>query len=330
MRRLNDTAIVEIEKRHWGTRAPGRLANGVRRGSRALRPYILDVRGLFLATGLARYLLLRHGCGLLYRGQPVAWPLQCALFRGARLKTETTSRLAWLERALKVAAEHFDPEGTDDEREALVQHYGLPTRWLDLVDHVQTAAWFAYHVGSESAAQRDDAVGYFYAVARPGGAAEAAGSVIDLRRKPSEWLRPHVQQAWALKAADPSRNLGSLTDFVVAEFIVPRPLLRSWAAYDSLPPSVMFPNVEEDSGLRYWRNAERALMDGGLLPIDWSRPPNKGLGVSGYAVRSSPEALGEVDRWRQERQEGADDAEDYLPLQRDADHMSRISIRGLR
>ena len=33
----------------------------------------------------------------------------------------------------------FDPIGIDDEREALEQHYGLKTRFLDVVDNVQFA-----------------------------------------------------------------------------------------------------------------------------------------------------------------------------------------------
>ena len=53
----------------------------------------------------------------------------------------------------------FDPIGTDDEREALAQHYGLKTRFLDVVDNVQSALWFAYDHIEKDDPHYDDSVG---------------------------------------------------------------------------------------------------------------------------------------------------------------------------
>lgn len=262
MDRIRKIASGEIEKRHWGTRAPGRSPGG------APRLYILDIRGLFLAAGVLRYTLHSHGCGLLYRGQSRDWDLRCALLRGAADKHAVSDRLTWLSKALAEITRVFDPTGTADEREALAQHYGLPTIWLDLVDHLQTAAWFAYHRPDGDSQGRDDAVGYIYAIAHPLGTNDEA-TAIDLRLKPSEWLRPHVQQAWSIRTKAPSKELGRLTHLHVCTFVVPRPLLGDWSAYSAISESVMLPNEHEDSGLRYWHRAEDALKAKGLLPVPW-------------------------------------------------------------
>ncbi|MBC8145741.1 MAG: hypothetical protein H7X80_09145, partial [bacterium] len=74
------------------------------------------------------------------------------------------------------------------------------------------------------------------------------------------------QQAWGVRAQDLDTTLGNLPHLQLATFIVPRPLLRSWSAYDALPEEVMFPGRGEDSGLRYWLNAKEKLESVGLLP----------------------------------------------------------------
>jgi hypothetical protein len=259
--RLKNTASMEIEKRHWGTMAKGSSPGG------GLRLYILDIRGLFLVAGVLRYTLRFHASGVLYRGQCRDWQLQPSLLRDANTKREISSRLTWLTSALAGIESLFDPIGTADEREALAQHYGLPTRWLDVVDNVQTAAWFAYHRSPTDPPGRDDSVRYIYALAYPlaGGAATA----LDLRLKSSEWLRPHIQQAWCVRASDAMTNLGRLSHLHLATFIVPRPLLAEWCSLSALPPHVMLPNAIEDSGLRYWQRAQDSLKAKGLLPVPW-------------------------------------------------------------
>ena len=90
---------------------------------------------------------------------------------------------------------HFDPRGTDDEREALCQHYGLRTRCIDLVDNIQTALWFAYDrsfIKDDREQRFDEDVGYVYVIAVPND--DTKVKIIDLREKPSNFLRPHTQQ----------------------------------------------------------------------------------------------------------------------------------------
>jgi hypothetical protein len=264
--RLERTVAQELYRRHWGSKAPGVSPGRIR------RLYILDIRGLFLAAGVLRYTLGRFQTAVLYRGQSRDWESRVPLFRGASTKAEAKERVQWLVAALAEIKSIFDPTGTDDEREALAQHYGLPTRWLDAIDNIQSAAWFAYHSNSTANQGLEDSVGYIYAFAIPPADTHLAAA-IDLRKKPSEWLRPHIQQAWAIRAADPDRRLGGLSYLQVATFIVPRPLLRGWSGYDVYTQEVMFPNLENDKGARYWQAAEDELTRKGLLPPAWRRPP---------------------------------------------------------
>jgi len=259
-RRLDDTVSSELSGRHWGVRAPGPFPSDVRRW------YIMDVRGLFLAAGVLRYSLAQHQTSVLYRGQCREWQIQVPLFRGVTRKAEARDRTAWLDLALSEIKPLFDPAGSPEEREALAQHYGLPTRWLDLVDNIQTAAWFAYHPSTTG--NRDDSTGYIYALAYPSNNKMFARA-FDLRVKPSEWLRPHIQQAWAIRAAKPDSGLGRLSYLQVATFIIPRALLASWCGYNVFTSEVMFPNENEDRGSYYWRRAQELLSSRGLYPPPW-------------------------------------------------------------
>jgi hypothetical protein len=265
--RIRETVASEIYTRHWGAPAPGQSPG------RIPRFYIMDIRGLFMAAGILRYTLGQLGTSVFYRGQRKDWEAQVALFRGTTTRVEARERERWLEAALVEAGRVFDPPGTPDAREALLQHYGLPTRWLDVVDNAQTAAWFAYHhsVADDPGApgERDDASGYISAIACPTDGAKYARA-FDLRAKPSEWLRPHIQQAWAVRAMTPTSGLGRLYYLQICTFIVPRSLLRQWSAYDVFTPAVLFPRENEDRGVYYWRRARQALTTAGLYPPPWS------------------------------------------------------------
>ena len=262
--RIARTMAQEVYKRHWGAPAPGRSPGG------ASRFYIMDIRGLFMAAGILRYTLAQFATRVFYRGQSKDWEMRAALFRGASSPAAAKDRLRWLDMAVDAASPVFDPPSAPDVREALLQHYGLPTTWLDVVDNAQMACWFAAHRGDSrhASSARDDGSGYVSALACPTGAS-AYARALDLRTKPSEWLRPHVQQAWALRSGKPETRLGSLSHLHVCTFIVPRPLLRQWCAYEALPPEVVFPGENEDKGLYYWSKARTELELAGFYPPPW-------------------------------------------------------------
>jgi FRG domain len=106
--------------------------------------------------------------------------------------------------------------------EPLLQHYGLATTWIDLVDNIWVALWFACHKAHASGkrsqylhfetrlpGQTPDDFAYILLIAvdsEPGGAPGLlkgkSTELVDLRVTcPSIFLRPHaqpgpVQEAW--------------------------------------------------------------------------------------------------------------------------------------
>lgn len=250
-----DVIDKQLEQRNWGTRCKGTSPGGVP------RYYIMDYRGLALVTGILRYHFHKEKAPyrLFYRGQSQDWELRPSLYRDCKSKQDIDECNQKHTRALQVIAEHFDPEGEPDEREALAQHYGFHTQFLDVVDHIQTALWFAYVKAGKS--KQDESVGYVYIIAVPEDA-----TIIDLRRKPSEWLRPHIQQAFCVRFPKPDSDLGRVSKYLVLTLIIPRTSLRAWSNCDNLPYDYFITSKEIDQGAAYWNKAEEELMLQGLLP----------------------------------------------------------------
>lgn len=248
-KRVNKTIGYELDKNRWGAVAPSSR-------DQIKHFYITDFRALNLVTGLIRYSLKGTNTQVYYRGQERDYFLIPSLYRSAKTGEDAATAEQKLAEIMTCIKPHFDPIGTDDEREALCQHYGLHTRWIDIIDNIQTALWFAYdrtYVNDEREQRFDEDVGYIYVLAVPSD--ENKVKVIDLREKPSQFLRPHTQQAFAAKAFNSSKELGKLSAYQVATFIIPRPLLKIWSNYDNIPASYMYPNNVTDAGLRFWEQA---------------------------------------------------------------------------
>lgn len=106
--------------------------------------------------------------------------------------------------------------------EPLLQHYGMKTRWLDVVDNLWVALWFAchrfvrerefVHVVRETRQHAASAPVYVVAVVMAGKTEEVApglnvstdsGRTIDLRRAaPSYYIRPHAQHGLLVRPRD--------------------------------------------------------------------------------------------------------------------------------
>lgn len=260
--RFEKTVESALLARHWGV-----LRRRVTAQFDHTELYILDMRGLFLAVGILRHLLDPHEVDIYYRGQTTAHThLTPSLYRTSGSEQLTLTEKAQREKRLEVRLDAissvFDTDSPrPSEREALAQHYGLPTRCLDVLDHVQTAAWFACDQPRPS--QRD-AVGHIYILAAD--RKEHYTHVVDLRRKPSNWLRPHMQQAHMLFTG-PKANTQRDFDFTcLAHFIIPRPLLRIWSNYGHIGKDAMYPAPEQDDGARYWKQAFETLVGLDLIP----------------------------------------------------------------
>lgn len=247
---INKIVSHELEAKHWGTIAPGNSPSG------AKRFYVFDYRGLGLVTGIYRYKLKDKPVALFYRGQVKDYPVSASLFRKAKNKNERAAAIAWEKEILSELKPLFDPKGTDDEREALAQHYGLHTRFIDVADNIQTAIWFAYDWQMKSECKYDDDVGYISILGIP---TDDGGTIMDLRRKPSQWLRPHVQQAFVYRAIEPEKEGGCINRFHIATLIIPRSLMRAWSNYDCLGHDTFYPPESHDAGLRFWLEAKNTL-----------------------------------------------------------------------
>jgi hypothetical protein len=130
---------------------------------------------------------------------------------------------------------------------ALLQHYGFNTSWLDLVDNLWVAVWFASHtIEASNANQRNSGTGWLYFLCtkrHPG-----YKTVVDIRNEHHGLsLRPHTQHGWSLRGRNETlRNLQSQVVGVV-EF----PVSGAWTLTGSLfSSSFLFPTKNLDNTLK--------------------------------------------------------------------------------
>jgi hypothetical protein len=101
---------------------------------------------------------------------------------------------------------------------ALLQHYGVRTTWLDVVDDLRVAVWFATHDISHGAAiRRVEGTGWIYLLCTRSTAGRL--HVVDLRVVHHGLsLRPHMQQGWSIRAQDHdlSRYVAATIEFPVS------------------------------------------------------------------------------------------------------------------
>lgn len=122
-----DNVLADDKRRVWATR----LNNG--KGGVA-RYLVTDFRAFGLLSGIVRYYshIKKIDERIFYRGQPSEWTLKPKLYRTCapqNCNNETDVRLAkekmslveeWKKSAMEIVlSEHFDFQGSDEEREAI-------------------------------------------------------------------------------------------------------------------------------------------------------------------------------------------------------------------
>lgn len=165
-----------------------------------------------------------------FRGQQKLYPtLSPSLYRGLTSGNSRDKRDAELNRLLKsIRTERAIFRAVADHvQEPILQHYGMKTRWLDAIDNVWIALWFACHsahvFGSHSQylhfekrvprhLRPDERFAYIIllesasapnAELGPGCFQDADSATIDLRvSAPSQFVRPHAQHGLVVKALD--------------------------------------------------------------------------------------------------------------------------------
>lgn len=148
--------------------------------------------------------------------------------------------------------------------EPVLQHYGIDTRWLDAVDSVPHALFFATHKPIEVAPGQwtyipsTEEYGYVFLIelgkltsvqrAKKFVAGYSRGAlaldVADLRAlKPSIALRPHAQHGLLIRdrSGDPD-----LWNRLVARIAVPATIARRWISAVALEPQELFPDPKWD------------------------------------------------------------------------------------
>jgi hypothetical protein len=134
---------------------------------------------------------------------------------------------------------------------ALLQHYGFRTSWLDAVDNLFVAVWFATH---EIRLAADSSIGispppgvhgWLYVIASTAGSRRL--QYVDLRTKHNPLsCRPHVQHGVSLVRLGPTEY--DLRDFVLATVRFPN---KDFTTAGSLfEGSFLFPPPEEDHTLK--------------------------------------------------------------------------------
>ncbi len=254
---IDKTIVTELVKRNWG--------NYSNRSTERAVLNIYDYRGLMLAIGSLKYHLHTMDTDFLLRGQTKNHPLIPSLYRGCKTHLQINANQTWINDVINAIAPTFDPIGTDEEREALAQHYGLKTRWIDVVDHIQTALWFAYHDSNNAfdGSSIEDSTGFLYLIAYPRSVAGIA-IVKDLRLKPADWLRPHLQQGFSMRLADPLSNGRSFEHLRLATIVVQRDLLKLWSNGAFLSRDYLFPGEAFDKAVYYFNKSKTLLTKKGI------------------------------------------------------------------
>jgi hypothetical protein len=135
---------------------------------------------------------------------------------------------------------------------ALLQHYGVRTSWLDVVDNLYVAAWFATHSrkGNAWISKRSGDCGWLYFISTEG--PTSCLTVVDFRDKHHHLsTRPHSQHGVSVTRFG---NHWSNTALGFEEFVVatvrlrcgPEWRLRGFMASEQF----LFPNASDDNTLK--------------------------------------------------------------------------------
>ncbi|NRD65465.1 FRG domain-containing protein [Corallococcus exiguus] len=224
------------------------------------------------AVGYLKYALRKNG-PVFFRGQDKLHPtMKPSLFREATTIRGKSGRerniIEYIKEAQKTRA--FIGKLSTDAYEPLLQHYGIKTRWIDLVDNAWTALWFAcqdaYTAGpnKQYIHYRPTTREHAFIVLMQGGPESGEPSepgflhgknstIVDLRRaSPSTYLRPHAQHAILMRRSK-YMDIAStdLSDFVVGVIRVEAAHAKEWLGLGTLTTTHnVFPPPFYDEGYK--------------------------------------------------------------------------------
>lgn len=159
----------------------------------------------------------------------------------------------------------------------LLQHYGIKTEWIDIVDNIWVALWFGFHhfsserIGNHehiyiSKADNENTDSeYVYILLILSDATNEKKDIrglymgeettlIDLRKAlPSSYLRPHCQHGLVFKRKNITASADiDLSEYVVGAAKIQRHLVRQWLhGGDLLSVQSLFPSMNFDNGYKH-------------------------------------------------------------------------------
>ncbi|CAE6837099.1 FRG domain-containing protein [Paraburkholderia aspalathi] len=234
---------------------------------------------LIQAAGYLKYNLAKTGKGVFFRGQTKLYPaLSPTLLRSVKDGPPNVRRRALLTDLLA----SIDAQGAalravaPECREPLLQHYGIRTTWLDVVDNIWVALWFACHsaytIGwpeeylhfEKRMPNHRGAEEYAYVLllasaynatsqAGPGHYRDDRSETMDLRvAVPSHFVRPHAQHGILVRRL--SNNGLPVSDnrpLHVGTIRIPLTAALDWLGNaTTLTSHSLFPPAYYDSGYR--------------------------------------------------------------------------------
>lgn len=196
---------------------------------------VSDPHALIQAVGYLKHMCSYNGESIYFRGQSSSYErLSPSLFRLiTRSQKSRSDHSRAMDATVKRIVRSNDIFDSFDSiaHEPLLQHYGLKTTWVDLIDNIWVALWFACHQVFSSgrygwkyihfqrrdAYNEPDAMAYVLCVATEFSPTKVAGhhqgnstELIDLRIcAPSVFLRPHAQHGllFRMRPTDTGRPL---------------------------------------------------------------------------------------------------------------------------
>ena len=175
----------------------------------------------------------------LFRGRNDSYPTQCLLAAQKDFSETLTKR---------TPAKRFQRPNLP----ALLQHYGVRTSWLDVVDNLYVAAWFATHSrkGDGWTSKRSSDYGWLYFISTE--SPTSCLTVVDFRDKHHHLsTRPHSQHGVSVTRCG---NHWLNTALGFDEFVVATVRLRcgpDWRLHGFMASEqFLFPNASEDNTLK--------------------------------------------------------------------------------
>ena len=237
---------------------------------------------LIQASGYLKYMRAKEANkGVFFRGQPQLYPgLQPSLLRGLKPEASNAKRRHILANLLAPFQSDRNKLRAVDPHfhEALLQHYGIRTTWLDVVDNIWIALWFACHnansvwgpphylhfekrnpeyhspIGPQYAYILLIESAYFTPLpGHSGHYQDNSSETIDLRvAVPSQYLRPHAQHGILVRRLSTTgKPANDFRPLHIGTIRVSLSAALDWlGSATTLTTHSLFPPVYYDSGYR--------------------------------------------------------------------------------